>query len=162
MAPKPRMPKVRPGQPAGLAEFLLAPGAVAEGHGGIDDAAVGGDEQPDGQFGHGGGVLAGAVGDVDAALAGGGEVDRIDAGPGADDQRELRRRLDGSGGDLRGSDDEDIGTLDGGWQGRGVEVVADLDLEFEPFQRTDNFRRQLIDDQYVHGSLGGSRFVLAG
>ena len=78
------------GQSAGLAVFFLLPRAVAKIDRGIDDPPVGGDQHADGQFGHGGGVLAGAIGHVNAARAGRGDIDGIDARSGADDQRKLR------------------------------------------------------------------------
>ena len=139
------------GQAAGLAEFFLSPSAVAQGHGRIDDAAIGGHQQPDRQLRDGRGVLAGTIGDVDAAVACGRQVDRVYARPGADDQREPRRGLDRRRGDLCGAHDENIRRPHGGRQCRSIQVIADLDLQAKFLQRTHDFRGHFVDNQDIHG-----------
>ena len=62
------------------------------------------------QLGDADAVGAGRVHHDDAAGAGGGDVDVVDAGAGARDRAQLRRGGDERGGDLRGAaDDERVG-----------------------------------------------------
>ena len=95
-------------EPARLAVVLLVPAARAEVHRRVDDVTVEREQERERELGHGDGVLAGAVGDPDAALAGGLHVDRVDSGAGADDQRELAR-LEHRPRHLRRAHDEDVG-----------------------------------------------------
>ena len=84
------MPMRWPRRPRGGGVAGLLPAAGAEIGGGVDEAAVERQDQAHGQLGDGDGVLARAVGDVDAARAGGRDVDGVDPGAGADDEVELR------------------------------------------------------------------------
>ena len=83
-------------------------------------------DQPHRQLGDRDGVLARAVRHVDAALRGAGDVDGVDAGAGADDQRQ-RARVQHRLGDLRRSHDQDrrLRFLDG----RDERVAGGIGLE---------------------------------
>ena len=60
------------------------------------------------ELGHGDGVLARAVGDVDAALRGRGDIDRVVTGAGPDDERQAARR-EHRRGDRGAAHDEHVG-----------------------------------------------------
>ena len=75
--------------------------------GAVDDAAVEREHEPEGELGDGDGVLAGAVRDPDAALAGGLDVDRVRAGAGAHDELQVAR-LEHRPRHLRRAHDEDV------------------------------------------------------
>ena len=66
------------------------------------------EEEPEGELGDGRRVLAGAVGDEDAALRRARHVDRVVARAGADDEFELGVGVEIGGGDLRRADDEHL------------------------------------------------------
>ena len=66
-------------QPLGLAVLLPLPLAGAQRRDRVRDAAVERDDQPEDELGDRRRVLARAVGDVDAALARGAHVDRVEA-----------------------------------------------------------------------------------
>ena len=140
------------GQAAGLAELFLPPRSVAQGGGGVDDPPVGGDHQADGQFGHGQGVFAGAIGHVDAPRAGGGQVDGVHARPGADNQRELARGLDRGGRNLGRADDENAHVGHGAGQRIGRKVAAHFDLEIQFLEFRYGAAGELIYDQDFHNS----------
>ena len=82
-----------PAEAARLGEGALVPLPLAQGDHVVGDPPVQCQNQTEGQFGHGHRVLARAVGDVDAAPAGGRHVDGVVAGPGAHHQ------LEGAGGE---------------------------------------------------------------
>ena len=82
----------------------------------VGDAPVEAEQESEYQFGDGDGVLAGTIGDVDAAGAGGLDVDGVDAGARAQNDGELVRGLEGVGGDLFAADDEDFVRGDDFWK----------------------------------------------
>ena len=75
--PVPIRPSVRPKRPSRLAVLLLVPDAALQVRGVVRDPAVEREHQPEGELRHRDRVLARAVGDVDAALGGGLDVDRV-------------------------------------------------------------------------------------
>ncbi len=146
------MPRVRPLRPAALPySFLFHLPARSSVGGGVGDAAVGGDEESDGELCDGFGVLAGAVGDVDAALGGLGEVDGVDARAGADDEGEGLAGGDGVGGDLGGADDEDFGVADGGGEVFGLEVGVGDDVVAEGVEGGEGGLGEFVGDEDFHG-----------
>ena len=81
----------------------------------VGDAAVKGEQQREDEFGDGDGVLAGAVGDVDAARTGGFDVDGVHA-DGANDPagREIHRDDPGAARRRRRLEREIVGEFGGG------------------------------------------------
>jgi hypothetical protein len=71
------------------------------------------------------------VADEDGALAGGVDVDVVDAATGPDDQHQVRRRLDEPAGDRGVGDHEDLAVLDraGQLQGAEARVLGDAQPE---------------------------------
>ena len=89
-----------------LRVFLLVPRPGAQLSDVVGDASIEREDQSHRQLGDRDRILAGAIRHVDAALRRGGHVDGVDAGAGADDQRQ-RARIHHRLGDLRRSHDED-------------------------------------------------------
>ena len=72
-----------------LRELLLVPAAGPQLGDVVGDPTVEGEDQPEGELGDRDRVLARAVRDVDPAGRGGGDIDRVVAGAGADDEGEV-------------------------------------------------------------------------
>ena len=87
-------------EPKSLAVFLFPPAPVAQVEKRVRNTPIRGNEQTDGQFCDGVGVLSRTVGDVDAFFAGFLDVDGVDARASANDQRQCIAGLDGGSRDL--------------------------------------------------------------
>ena len=72
------MPSVRPSRPIGARVFVLLPAPGAQLDDAVGDPPIQATDQGEGELGHGRGVLARAVRDVDAALARDDDVDVAD------------------------------------------------------------------------------------
>ena len=90
-------------------ELALFPVALARGDVGGDQVAAGGEHHRDDLFGDRVGVGAGGVHHVDVMFARIFDVDRIETGPGADDQLELRQQVDDFRRDFFAADDQHFG-----------------------------------------------------
>ena len=139
-------------QAFGFDELTALPAAVAQRRDGVGDAAVQREHHAHDELGDGGAVLAGAMGDVDAALRGGLHVDGVVLGAGADDQVEVLGLGDGLPRDLGRADDQDAELVERVLEGflRELRLVDDLDGEGPDF--FDGAGVQLVGDQETHGA----------
>ncbi len=138
-------------EPLRLAVLLLVPDAEGEVAGVAEDLPVEREDQSEGQLGDRNRVLAGAVGDVDAARGRRLDVDRVVAGAGPDDEREVPG-LEHRFGHLRAAHDENVGArfpdrLDEGLV-LGVRLVEDLAPEVLQPLPAGIF--ELVGDQDFH------------
>ena len=137
----------------GFAEFFLVPFVGAERGDVVGNAAVDGQQQCEGEFGHGDGVFARAIRDIHAAGAGGFDVDGVDARARAKDHGELGAGLDGVGGDLFAADDEDFTRADelGKFLGFDGGVVGDVTAEF--LETVEVVLGKFVGNQDLHINL---------
>ena len=137
-------------QALGLRVLAAFPLAEAERCDGVGDAPVEADREAEHELGDGRRVLAGAVGDVDAAFARGLHVDGRDLGAGADDEIELPRVLDRLPRHLLRANDEDADARDLGLECllRDLRFVEDIDGEGS--QLFDRARMELIGNENTH------------
>src|SRR5262249_11836678 len=137
---------------------LLVPDAAHEIAGAVHDAAIEREDEAERQLGDRDRVLAGAVGDVDAALRGGLDVDRVVAGAGADDEREVAG-LEHRPGDLGRPHDERFGAgLADRVAQRVVAVVRPVDdVEARGGEAFEPALLELVGDENSHVRSRGSR-----
>ncbi len=147
----PRDPQRATVQPLGLAVFLALPLARLQRRHRVGDAAVERHEHADDQLGHGRRVLPGAVGHVDAATAGGVDVDGVVAGAGADDEVQLLGALDGRRRHLGRSHDEHAHALQPLLEALLGELGFVHDLERERTKLLDGAGVELVGDEQTHG-----------
>ena len=114
--PSPTMPERAPVEPARLGVLALVPASLPEVGHLVGNAPVAGEEQSHHQLGHRDRVLPRTVGDEDAEARRGGHVDRVDAGAGADHERERGARLERVGAHLLAAHDEDVRIGLRGWR----------------------------------------------
>ena len=150
-ASKPEQAERAAKQPTCLGVRLLVPAAGAQVGHVVGNAPIERHEQAEGQLGHRNGVLPRAIGNVNAAPRRGRDVNRIDAGPRADDQRErvaLEHRL----GDPRRPDDEHfgVGGLQEGRQRVAVQVGLIHHLATRRLQVVETRRLERIGNEYLH------------
>mmetsp|Transcript_11999 Transcript_11999/g.31770 ORF Transcript_11999/g.31770 Transcript_11999/m.31770 type:complete len:344 (+) Transcript_11999:1289-2320(+) len=129
-------------------EAGAAPAAGLEDGVGLRDEAGHGAEQGDGVLGGGDAVAGGRVDDDDAALAGGVEVDVVDADAGAADDLEVGGGLEDLAGDgRRGADDDGVVGADDVLELLGREVVAAVHVELCA-QNVEPLLRQLLRHEH--------------
>ena len=134
-----------------LRELLLVPPPRPQlGHV-VGDAPVEGQDEPEREFRHRHGVLAGAIGDVDAAARGALDVDGVVARPGAHDQRQLSGFQDRVA-DLGGPDHEDVGlrARQRVRQGRVLELGLVRHAQPQGPERVQALLLELVGNQHVH------------
>ena len=144
-------------EPARLRVLLLVPAAGAQVGDVVGNAPVERQDQPDRELGDGDGVLAGAVRDVDSERGRGGDVDGVDAGAGAHDERELAG-LEHRRGDLGRTDDQHARARVA--QGLGqrffLEIGAEIDVTAGGREAVEAARFELVGYQDFHRcSLAG-------
>src|SRR5262245_20358137 len=106
------------------------------------------EQEPHGVLGDRGGVAARRVHDDHAALGGGVDVDRVDAGAGATDDLEPAARLDRGARHLGGAaDDEALVLTDPRDQVALAQRAAHLDIETVLAKRVDADRLQTVGDE---------------
>ena len=96
-----------PIQPLRVREFLLVPPARAQFGDVVGHTAIQREDQGKRKLRHGNGILAGAVRHVDAAGRSARDIDRVVAGAGPDDEREMPG-VEHVGGDLRAAHHQDV------------------------------------------------------
>ena len=143
---------------ARLGEAALVPLALAQRDHVVGDLAVERENQAEGEFGHGDGVLAGAVGDVDAAARGGRHIDGVVARAGAHHQFER------AGGEHRlrhfgAAHHQDVGAelLHVGDQRLVLEFGREADFAAQAGEFVAPGLLELVGDQYAHGIRPGTR-----
>ena len=124
----------------------------------VGDLTVQRQNQSEGQFGHGDGVLARAVGDVDAAARSGRHIDGVIARPGAHYQLECAGGEHG----LRhfgAAHHQDVGAelLHVGHQRLVLEFGREANFASHGLQFVPAGLFELVGDQYAHGIRPGTR-----
>ncbi len=139
----------------GAEEALLLPLAVLHRPIGGGHAAGERQHQGAGVLGDADAVRARRVDDENAARAGGGHVDVVDAGAGAGDDPELRRRGQQVGGDLRrAADEQRVGVRQRGREFRRRAAAPRVDLPAGlGAEQLERRCRQVVGDDYLDQGL---------
>ena len=154
-------------QAPGLAVLLLAPAPGPQVSDIVRDAAVQVDQVADGQLGHRDGVLARAIGHVDAAGAGRVQIDGVDPGASSNHQGEAAPGLKVGGGHLGTADHQCIRVLagEGPLQRLVLERGVRRDGAALVFQGVGHVFGELVSDEDTHVGLpvewGGEDIVAA-
>src|SRR5262249_15317390 len=137
-----------------LAVFRLVPAAGLEVCSVGGDAAVQRQQQREGQFGNGDGVLARAVGHVDAARRGRRHVNRVVARPCPDDEAQAARRQRRRG-HFRAATDENLRPCraDRRRQRGIVQLRVIDDVDTRPRYGVTPGLGESVRDQYLHWLL---------
>ena len=139
-----------PVEAVGLAVLLLVPRARAQLAHLIGDAPIERQQQRHRQLGDGDSVLARTVGDVDAVGRGRLDVDGVDAGAGAYDQRQRRGARDRRALHFLAARDDDAGVRDRLRQRLGGEVGLVGDGEPERAKGVEVRFGEGVDDENLH------------
>ena len=152
MLPTPSSAERRAVEPARLRVLLLVPRAGAQLGDVVGHAAIEREDQREGQLGDRNRVLARAVRHVDAALRGRGDVDRVVAGAGADDQRQPAG-VEHRRGDLGAAHDQHVGAASSGSPAVSAVVLQIRlvdDVAAGGLQPVDPALLELVGDQDFH------------
>ena len=130
----------------------------AEGNHVVGDTAVEVDEVPNRELRDGDGVLAGAVRHVDAARAGGLQVDGVHPRAGADDEREGTTRPDVGRRDLGAADHDHVRVerRDARRERRILQRRINDDLGAGVLQAAGHERSEFVGDENTHRVSGDS------
>ena len=110
--------------------------------------------EPHRQLGDADAVRAGGVHDDDAAGAGRGDVDVVDAGAGARDGAQARRGLDQGGRDLgRAADDDGVGVGEIGGELVGCPARSGIDLPAFGAQEVEGGGGEIVGDDDFHETV---------
>ena len=136
-----------------VGELFLVPSSGAQFGDVVGHTSIQREDERKGKLRYGDGILAGAVGDVDATGGRAGNVDRVVAGASPDDERQLAG-VEHLGGNLGAAHDQDVraGRADRVGQGGLLEIRLIHDFATGVPKAIDAALFELVGDDNLHAS----------